>query len=322
MNLSTLEQTILRTIVYFDLFSYSLTELEIWKWQLHDRNYESGIMNQGYRLAEIVETIEKSEALKNVLDFNNGFYYLKGRGELVEERKRRYVVSDHKFKRAKFWIGFLQYAPFVRAIAICNNLSYHNAKDSSDIDLLVTTEPEHIWTARFFLTGFLKLFRLRPGDRENYDGLCPSFFVSSRALDMESLALKGGDLHFAFLTNDITPIAGQKKYFEKFSADNLWVKKNLLAGLEPLFHPRRQLKLRAIAGDLQKISEMFFLILSLIEKYLEKFQRRILPDELARLAEIPDSGVFISSDVLKFHKNDRRAYFRGKFETKLKELCI
>src|SRR3989337_325014 len=76
---STLEQTILRTIVYFDLFSYPLTELEIWKWQFHDRNYESGIMNQGYRLEEIVETIEKSEALKNVLDFNNGFYFLKGR---------------------------------------------------------------------------------------------------------------------------------------------------------------------------------------------------------------------------------------------------
>ena len=322
MNLSTLEQTILRTIVYFDLFSYSLTELEIWKWQLHDRNYESGIMNQGYRLAEIVETIEKSEALKNVLDFNNGFYYLKGRGELVEERKRRYVVSDHKFKRAKFWIGFLQYAPFVRAIAICNNLSYHNAKDSSDIDLLVTTEPEHIWTARFFLTGFLKLFRLRPGDRKNYDGLCPSFFVSSRAMDMESLALKGGDPHFAFLTNDITPIAGQKKYFEKFSADNLWVKKNLLAGLAPLFHPRRQLQYYAPGGWLQKIGEIFFLTLLFIEKYLEKLQRRILPDELARLAEIPDSGVFISSDVLKFHKNDRRAYFKEKFEAKLKELCI
>jgi len=322
MNLSTLEQTILRTIVYFDLFSYPLTELEIWKWQFHDRNYESGIMNQGYRLAEIVETIEKSEALKNVLDFNNGFYYLKGRGELVEERKRRYVVSDHKFKRAKFWIGFLQYAPFVRAIAICNNLSYHNAKDSSDIDLLVITEPEHIWTARFFLTGFLKLFRLRPGDRKNYDGLCPSFFVSSRAMDMESLALKGGDPHFAFLTNDIVPISGKKEYFENFFADNYWIKEKLPARLEPLFHPRRYLKFYAMADGLKKIAETFFSIFPLAERILEKLQRRILPDELSRLAEIPDSGVFISLGVLKFHKNDRRAYFREKFEAKLKELCI
>src|SRR3990170_6324911 len=321
MNLSTLEQTILRTIVYFDLFSYPLTELEIWKWQFHESEKRKE-KREKFELVEIVEALEKSEALKRMIDFRSGFYYLKGREGLVEERKKRYVISDHKFRRAIFWIGFLQYAPFVRAVAICNNLSYHNAKDSSDIDLLVITEPEHIWTARFFLAGFLKLFRLRPGDRKNYDGLCPSFFVSNRALDMESLALKGGDPHFAFLTNDITPIAGQKKYFEKFSADNLWVKKNLLAGLAPLFHPRRQLKLRAIAGGLQKISEMFFLILSLIEKYLEKFQRRILPDELARLAEIPDSGVFISSDVLKFHKNDRRAYFREKFEAKLKELCI
>src|SRR3972149_3392405 len=115
MILSTLEQTILRTIVYFDLFSYPLTELEIWKWQLHDRNYESGIMNQGYRLAEIVETIEKSEALKNVLDFNNGFYYLKGRGELGGKKKREMGVRDQKFKGGKFWIGFLKTPPFSRA---------------------------------------------------------------------------------------------------------------------------------------------------------------------------------------------------------------
>ena len=321
MNLSTLEQTILRTIVYFDLFSYPLTELEIWKWQFHESEKRKE-KREKFELVEIVEALEKSEALKRMIDFRSGFYYLKCREDLVEERKRRYVISDHKFKRAGFWISFLQYAPFVRAIAICNNLSYHNAKDSSDIDLLVTTEPEHIWTARFFLTGFLKLFRLRPGDRKNYDGLCPSFFVSSRAMDMESLALKGGDPHFAFLTNDITPIAGQKKYFEKFSADNLWVKKNLLAGLAPLFHPRRQLQYYAPGGWLQKIGEIFFLTLLFIEKYLEKLQRRILPDELARLAEIPDSGVFISSDVLKFHKNDRRAYFKEKFEAKLKELCI
>lgn len=322
MNLSIIEQTILQTIVYFDLFSYPLTELEIWKWQFHEEYQVSSIKYQVFSLDEIVEALQKSEGLKSLLDFNGGFYFLKGREDLVEERKRRYVISDYKLKRARFWIRFLQYAPFVQAIAICNNLSYHNAKDSSDIDLLVIAEPEHIWTARFFLTGFLKLFRLRPGDRKNYDGLCPSFFVSSRALDMEPLALKGGDPHFAFLTNDIAPIAGQEKYFEKFSADNLWIKENLPAGLAPLFHPRRQLKLRAIAEGMQKISEMFFLTLPLIEKLLEKFQRRILPDELARLAKIPDSGVFISSDVLKFHKNDRRAYFREKFKAKLKELCI
>lgn len=278
------------------------------------------IRDKGFSLYDVVRVLDNSENLKQLINCHNGFYFLKSREELVEERKKRYVISDHKFKRARFWIGFLQYAPFVRAIAICNNLSYHNAKDSSDIDLLVITEPEHIWTARFFLTGFLKLFRLRPGDRKNYDGLCPSFFVSSNALNMEPLALKGGDPHFAFLTNDIAPIAGQKKYFEKFSADNLWIKENLPAGLDPLFHPRRQLEFRAMARGLQKISEIFFLALPLIEKFLEKFQRRILPDTLSLLAKIPDSGVFISSDVLKFHKNDRRAYFREKFEAKLKEL--
>ena len=106
MNLSSIEQSILRTIVYSDLFSYPLTELVIWKWQFRDMNHESGNMNQGHRLNEIVETLEKSKGLKGLLDFRGGFYFLKGRGELIEERKRRYVISDHKFNRARFWIGF------------------------------------------------------------------------------------------------------------------------------------------------------------------------------------------------------------------------
>src|SRR3990170_3073337 len=144
---STLEQTILRTIVYFDLFSCPLTELEIWKWQFHESEKRKA-KREKFELVEIVEALEKSEALKRMIDFRSGFYFLKGREGLVEERKRRYVISDHKYKRAKFWIGFLQYAPFVRAIAICNNLSYQNARNSSDIDLLVIVEPEHIWTAR------------------------------------------------------------------------------------------------------------------------------------------------------------------------------
>ena len=117
-------------------------------------------------------------------------------------------------------------------------------------------------------------------------------------------------------------MSGKKEYFENFFADNYWIKEKLPARLEPLFHPRRYLKFYAMADGLKKIAETFFSIFPLAERILEKLQRRILPDELSRLAEIPDSGVFISSDVLKFHKNDRRAYFREKFEAKLKELCI
>lgn len=323
MNLSTpLEQSILRTIVYFDLFSYPLTELEIWKWQFHDRNHESGIMNQRYGLNEIVEALEKSESLNKLLDFSNGFYFLKGRGELIEERKRRYVISDHKYKRVRFWIGFLQYAPFVRAIAICNNLSYHNAKESSDIDLLVITEPDHIWTARFFLTGFLKFFRLRPDDRKNYDGLCPSFFISRNALDMDRFALENGDPYLFFWTNNIMPIAGDEKYFEKFFAVNAWIKKDLPSSLESLGHPRLILKSCLIFSLFQKIAENLFLVFPLIEKYLEAWQKKIMPSNLKKLAGEPHSGVFISGNALKFHENDRRAYFKEEFDRKLKELCF
>lgn len=312
MKMSRTEEVILRTLAYFDLFSFPLTESEIWKWQYHE--------SEKFSLSEVVEVLKKSEVLGKLLDKREEFYFLKGREGIIEERKKRYAISVKKLKKTKFWIRFLQCAPFVRAIAVCNNLSYYNAKESSDIDLLVITEPGHIWIARFFLAGFLKIFRLRPGDRRNYDGLCPSFFISSSALNMERFALKGGDPYLVYWTGGIMPMGGDKIYFEKFFKNNEWIKSHLPAAEEPVQYPPYFLKSGFLAKFFQKIIESAFLIFPFLEKWLEAFQKKILPANLKTLANQPESGVIISNDILKFHENDRKKHFKELFNERLNGL--
>lgn len=311
--MSTPESAIVRTMVYFDLFSYPLTEWEIWKWQYHDKTQNSKFKTQNFELVKIVEELEKSEVLNRLLDHRDGFYFLKGREEIVEERKRRYVISDHKLKRAKKWLRLLQYAPFVREIAICNSLGYHNARESSDIDLFVVADPGRIWTARFFLTGFLKLFRLRPVSGHSANGICPSFFVDAAALNMESFALQP-DPYLLYWTTQILPLCGGEKLVERFGAENQWVAKELPE--KPFVGKHPQAKLPAMLGGvtLQRIVEFVLYAVPGSENILRSFQRHILPDRLSRLSHEQSSGVFLSDHVLKFHEQDRRAFFREQFD--------
>ncbi len=316
---SSLEEAIVRTIVYFDLFSYPLTEWEIWKWQYHGEVQSAKCKVQKFELIEVIKALEKSEALKQLLSFHDGFYFLQGRKELVDERKKRYVISDHKLKYVKKWLRFLQYAPFVREIAICNSLGYHNARESSDIDLFVVTDPGRIWTARFFLTGFLKLFRLRPVSGHSANGICPSFFVDAAALNMETFVLKP-DPYLLFWTTQIMPLCGSQKLIERFGAENQWVEKELPE--KPFVGKHPQAKLPAMLGGvtLQRIVEFVLYAVPGSENILRSFQKHILPDRLSRLSHEQSSGVFLSDHVLKFHEQDRRAFFREQFDERMNRM--
>lgn len=330
--MSSVERTIVRTIVYFDLFSYPLTELEIWKWQYHNEEFpisnfqflnKSQIPNlksQKFELIEIVEALEKSDVLKRLLGHRDGVYFLRGREEIVEERKKRYVISDQKLKRARKWMRVLQYMPFIEAIAVCNSLGYHNGRASSDIDLFVVTTPKRVWTARFFFTGLLKLFYLRPESGHTADGICPSFFASSIALNMEPFAMKPFDPYLLFWTTQVTPFTSRGLTSDHFTAANVWVKESLPAALLSTDHPQTMLLRGSIGKIAQPCIEWVLRAIPTSERLLRALQYRIMPDRLSRLSREAGSGVFLSDDVLKFHEHDRREYFRQQFEARYHEI--
>ena len=67
-----LEKSILETVAYFDIFSYPLTLVEIWKWLfLKEAN---GLF---ISLNKIEEIIKNSEAIKTLLEYKQGFYFFK-----------------------------------------------------------------------------------------------------------------------------------------------------------------------------------------------------------------------------------------------------
>jgi len=65
---------------------------------------------------------------------------LKGRITLPEARKTHKFIAEKLWNRVKFYSNSMQKMPFIRMIAVCNNLAYDNANEKSDIDLFIVVK--------------------------------------------------------------------------------------------------------------------------------------------------------------------------------------
>lgn len=306
-----LEKSILATICYFDIFDYPLILVEIWKWLYVYPEPENLRTEEPIRMLDVQEALEKSEYLKQRMETKNGFYFLRGRTGLVKKRMERYNIAERKYKKALKIIKILRLIPYVKMIAICNTLAYSNARDESDIDLFIICEKSHLWKSRFLISGFLKLFNLRPTALETKDKICASFFLSEDNLNIRNLSI-ADDIYLKYWLTQVYPVCDNGIY-QKFLSVNDWIKNDI-----PNFFPvqptlRRQLK----PGRFKLIFRLIFSILS--ENYCKNYQWKILPENLRKIVN-KDTRVVMNNQVLKFHDNDAREFYRDSFHEKIRKL--
>ena len=127
--MTNLEKSILKTLIFFDIFDYPLTATEIWKWL-----YRPG---KKYSLSQVRQTLSDSQFLNKKIDSAEGFYGLQGRIHIFLRSKHNNNLAERKFAKAVRLAKLYRFIPFVRMIAIVNSLAYSNAKENSDIDFLV-----------------------------------------------------------------------------------------------------------------------------------------------------------------------------------------
>ena len=127
-----LEQLILSTLVYYDIFDYPLTLVEIHRNLLRVKPQETCELKT-YNLHDIKDCLS-GRILKNITQEKKGFFFLKGKDRIVETRLNRYVLAKDKYDKAQKIVRMLSHVPFVRAILACNSIAYNNTKDKSDVD--------------------------------------------------------------------------------------------------------------------------------------------------------------------------------------------
>ncbi|EKD32924.1 MAG: hypothetical protein ACD_76C00114G0001 [uncultured bacterium] len=282
---SELEKSIAKTAAYFSIFSYPLTSFEIWKW-LSEPDRE-------YSLFEVRNALEKSEFLKKMLETDCGFFFLRGAGISIRERNERTADSHRKFKRLKRVARFLSLIPWIDGIAACNTLAWSHTTEKSDIDLLIITQPNSLWSARLFAVLPFALLHQRPHERAR-DPLCFSFFLNSDAMDLSKIKLKD-DPYLSAWVPSVVPVFDRGNVFDEFWQANLWVKQ-LFPNSFPVFaSANRRVGLKLFSMNAPKW----------LESFLKRIQMRRMPASLSEQAKA-GIGVVINNDMIKLYSADRR----------------
>lgn len=303
-----LVRAITATVAYFDIFDFPLTDWEIYKYLWCD-GWQGG---NGY--LHIRQTLQRGVPQ---LEAAEGFYYLRGRGEIVALRKERQVLASKKQRRARLAARLLGLLPFIEGVAVCNSLAYDNVNRDSDIDLFIIASAGKLWTARFWANSLLQILRLRPTPARKRDTICLSFWVSAASLNLRRY-LVANDVYFAYWLRQLVPLYDRTQVFERLTASNAWLGNYL----NTIFTARPGQLRRVQPGLISRAGKRCLEIIvaaSFIEKHCERVQRRLLPAAITTRAN-HSTAIVINRDVLKFHSHDRREEYRDKWRQKCKLL--
>ncbi|MDR3572771.1 MAG: hypothetical protein P4L50_02830 [Anaerolineaceae bacterium] len=196
-----LEQAILKTVAYADVFDYPLTLSEI----------------QRYLIGEAA-AIEKTRALLQngclipykLSSFQNHFT-LPGRERIVSIRQERAAAAEILWPRAIYYGQQISKIPFVRMVALTGALAMRNVDPGADLDYLIVTEPGRLWVSRALVIILVKI-AARQGVI-----VCPNYFVSENAL-----VIKDRNIFTAHELAQMVVIAGQR-IFDRMLAANRWI---------------------------------------------------------------------------------------------------
>lgn len=299
MELTILEQKIIKTLARFDTLDRPLTFLEL-----------LNFLDQQLSAQELQEQLS-GQSIKQFVKEKNGWYCLADREDLVDLKNERYRISSEKLRVAQRVSGCLAYFPWIRGIAIYSSLAFKNSKDESDIDLFFITTKNRVWSARFFINTALKLMRLRPSEKNTKNKLCPSYFADENHLDL-SVANQANDYYYYYLgPASFVFLYEDSSIKDKFARENNWVHEILPNHLWPesasLSH-----KDIGIRRALEKLLSL------LDEKKLRSLQLRIMPDKYFKKCD--GKKVILDEGIIKMHDNDKRDNSNFLFEEKIKEV--
>jgi hypothetical protein len=200
--LNPIEEGILRTILYADVFDFPMTISEIAHYLISE---------QPYSLEQVEHTLSTSKHLANLLECRENYFFRIGRHDVIAIRHARESASMKLWDSAMHYGTWLAYLPFVRMVALTGALAVRNAANGDDdLDYVVVTAPRRVWLARAFAILLVRAVKLRG------KVICPNYVMSETVLEQPQQ-----DLFMAHEVAQIIPIFGGELY-RRFREQNLW----------------------------------------------------------------------------------------------------
>ena len=201
VKLSLSARYALRSILYYDIFSYPLTEEELF------RSLRSDRISQEELKAIVDDLVDQNM----VFSFGQ-FICLHPEKELVQRRLKGNRLAEKRLPLARRISRLISLFPFVRGIGISGSMSKNYMDEKSDIDFFIITTPGRLWVARTLLVLFKKVFLFN-----SFRYFCVNYLISEDNLEIE-------DKNVFTATELVTlmPMYGAD-IFRLFYSGNSWV---------------------------------------------------------------------------------------------------
>jgi len=215
-------------------------------------------------------------------------------------------IEKKLWDKVNKYIPKLGWIPFVRLVAVCNNLAFGRVDEGSDIDLFIIAKKNRLFIVRFFITMYLHCLGVRRHSKMVSERFCLSFFIDDSYLNLSQIA-KINDIYLAYWIKNIVPVIDDG-VSEEFLLVNDWIK--------DFFEKDEKIELsygRRILLDRSWLKRALTWIFdgkfgSMIEYFLRKWQ--IKRARRKSLLVQNSSGLLVEEHILKFHNIDRREDYR------------
>ena len=202
---TVLSKSILKTLLYFDVFQYPLTASEIFS--LLPTNH----VTPEHVALELVKLSESSVVYRVA-----NFYSVQDNHSLASRRIRGNDMALKSLLIAKKQARLISRFPFVRAVMASGSLSKNYMDESSDLDFFVIAKSNRVWLTRFMLRMYQFLFL---SNSRKY--FCLNYFIDDNHLEIQEK-----NLFTATELATALPLYG-KEYYQELLAANTWTKKIL-----------------------------------------------------------------------------------------------
>jgi len=197
-----LSKSILRTLLYFDMFKYPLTAEEVF----HH-------LQTNHVTTDDVREELKSMSQQSLIYSLNTFYSIQNNISLESRRKQGNLLAKKYLAIAEAKAKLIASFPFVRAVMASGSLSKEYMDENSDLDFFIVTKSKRLWIARTLLVMYKRIFL-----SGSHKFFCVNYFV-----DEEHLEIEEKNLFTATELATLMPLCGKEHYTALIEA-NHWIK--------------------------------------------------------------------------------------------------
>jgi glycosyltransferase involved in cell wall biosynthesis len=202
-NGEVLNNAVLKTLAYADLFDYPLCAEEI----------HEGLFACNASFIDVQKAL-KIWTSRGLVEQNGRMFFLRGRAKIVALRQQRRQQSRSILQRHARLLRLIVKFPFVRSVALSGAVAFENCKEADDVDLFIITASRRLWMVYLGLVLLLKL----AGKRRVICVNC--------LFDLDHLGVDNRNFFVAHQIAFLRPLSG-REYFQKFLSANAWVGEHL-----------------------------------------------------------------------------------------------